>query len=60
MLGVDIMMSIREEEVEDSLFRPLSEQEILKELEDSRACYDNGEYMDFDDALEVISKKYGL
>lgn len=60
MLGVEIMMSVREKDIEDNLFRPLSEQEILKELKESRACYENGEYMDFDDALEIISKKYGL
>lgn len=60
MLGVDIMMSVRKKDIEDKLFKPLSEQEILSELEESRACYENGEYMDFDDALEIISKKYGL
>lgn len=60
MLGVDIMISVREEDIEEKLFKPLNEQEILSELEESRACYEKGEYMDFDDALEIISKKYDL
>ncbi len=60
MLGVDIMMSVREEDIEEKLFKPLSAREILSELKESRTCYENGEYMDFDDALEIISKRYGL
>lgn len=44
----------------DNPFKPLSEQEILKDLAVSRACYENGEYMDFDEALDIISEKYGI
>ena len=41
-------------------FKPLAADEILAELSESRACYECGEYEDFDDALEEISKKYGI
>lgn len=41
-------------------FKPLSGNEILEELAESRLCYDNGEGEDFDKALEEIGEKYGL
>ncbi len=41
-------------------FKPRSTDEVLSELAESRACYDRGEYKDMDDALDEISKKYGL
>lgn len=41
-------------------FRPLSAKEISSELAESRACYERGEFEDFDDALDEISAKYGL
>lgn len=41
-------------------FKPLTADEILAELAESRACYERGEYEDFDEALDEISKKYGL
>lgn len=41
-------------------FEPKSAEEIYSELAESRACYDRGEYEDFDAALDDISKKYGL
>lgn len=41
-------------------FKPKSAEEIYSELAESRACYEQGEYEDFDDALDDISKKYGL
>lgn len=44
----------------DNPFKPLSEKEILDELAEARACYQRGEYKDFDDALDEIGKKYGL
>ena len=34
--------------------------EIYSELAESRACYERGEYEDFDTALDDIGKKYGL
>ncbi|MCR4926820.1 MAG: hypothetical protein K5927_02480 [Lachnospiraceae bacterium] len=40
--------------------RPLSAEEIYAELEESRKCFEKGEYDDFDDALGEIEKKYGL
>lgn len=40
--------------------KPLSADEIYKELAESRACYERGEYVDFDDALDEMCKKYGL
>ena len=41
-------------------FKPKSAEEIYSDLSESRACYKRGEYEDFDDALDDISKKYGL
>jgi len=41
-------------------FKPKSAEEIYSELAESRACYERGEYEDFDDALDDVSKKYGL
>ena len=45
---------------EDSPFKPMSKQEILAELAESRACYERGEYQNFDEVLDEISKEYGL
>jgi len=41
-------------------FNPLTAEQIYAELAESRACYERGEYEDFDDALDEISEKYGL
>lgn len=41
-------------------FKQKSAEEIYSELAESRACYEQGEYEDFDDALDDINKKYGL
>lgn len=41
-------------------YSPKSAEEIFKDLAESRACYERGEYEDFDSALDEISKKYGL
>lgn len=41
-------------------FKPKSAEEIYSELAESRACYERGEYEEFDDALDDISRKYGL
>ncbi|MCR4717218.1 MAG: hypothetical protein K5656_08555 [Lachnospiraceae bacterium] len=41
-------------------FAPMSANDIYAELAESRACYERGEYEDFDDALNEISAKYGL
>lgn len=41
-------------------FKPLTAEEILAELAESRICYEHGECEDFDDAIEELSKKYGL
>lgn len=41
-------------------YKPLSGNEILAELAESRACYSNGEGEDFDKALDEIGAKYGL
>lgn len=34
--------------------------EIYADLEQSRKCFERGEYEDFDDVLDSISKEYGL
>lgn len=41
-------------------FKPKSAEEIYSELAESRACYERGEFEDFDSAIDDISKKYGL
>lgn len=41
-------------------YRPKTANEIYTELAEARGCYERGEYEDFDDALDDISKKYGL
>ena len=56
----DDFMKIRKTDYFDTLFKPLSAEKIYSELEESRACYERGEYEDFDDALDEISKKYDL
>ena len=38
-------------------YEPLSGEEIYAELAESRACYDRGEYQDFDEAINEISKE---
>jgi hypothetical protein len=45
---------------EDNPYKPLSKNEILNELAESRACYQNGEGEDFDKAVDEIGVKYGL
>lgn len=45
---------------EDNPFKPMSKQEIYAELAEARACYERGEYQDFDEALDEISEEYGL
>lgn len=42
------------------ILKPKSATDIYVELSESRDCYERGEFEDFDDALEDISKKYGL
>lgn len=44
----------------DSPFRPQSANEIYSELAKSEICYKNGDYEDFDGALDEISRKYDL
>lgn len=53
-------MEIVRQRLKEYVLRHMSEQEILEELAESRACYERGEYMDFDEALDAISKKYEL
>ncbi len=45
---------------ENNPYKPLSGNEILSELAESRACYNRGEGEDFDKALDEIGAKYGL
>lgn len=39
---------------------PISMEEVYADLEESRKCFERGEYQDFDDAIEDIKKKYNL
>ena len=45
---------------EGNPFKAKSANEIYYDLEKSRICYEEGDYEDFDDALDDISKRYGL
>lgn len=45
---------------DENPFKPLSQNEILEELAESRDCYARGEYKEFDEALDEISEKYGI
>jgi hypothetical protein len=45
---------------EDNPYKPLSKNEILNELAESRKCYQNVEGEDFDKAVDEIGVKYGL
>lgn len=44
----------------DNPFKPVSREEVYAELEESRACYERGEYKDFGEAVDEIRIKYGL
>lgn len=44
----------------DNPYRPLSSDEILAELAESRACYLAGGGEDFDKVLDEIGDRYGL
>ena len=41
-------------------FAPQTAEEIYSDLAASRACYEHGNYQNFDDVLDTISKKYGI
>lgn len=43
-----------------SPLRPVSKSQVLKDLEISRNQIKNGEYKDFNEALDEIEKKYDL
>ncbi len=42
------------------LFKPLTEEELLAELEEARKQIENGQYRNADDVVSDIKKKYGL
>ncbi len=54
MLGGSVM------NLENDTLRILSAEDILSELSESRQQYENGEYQDFDDAIDDLKQKYGL
>ena len=55
-----IYLYLTEHYCKDGFMKPKSASEILDELSESRECYKNGDYKDFDNALDDISNKYGL
>lgn len=55
-----ILLCVTQNFCKEHPFKPKSAEEIYSELADSRVGYERGEYEDFDDALDDISKKYGL
>lgn len=44
----------------DNPFKPVSKEEIYAKLEESRACFERGEYKEFDEAIDEIRQKYDL
>ncbi len=44
----------------EELFRPLSEEELLARLAESRQQIENGQYRKAEDVISDIRKKYGL
>jgi len=44
----------------DNPFKPMSANEILEELAESRACYERGEGKDFFAAIDEIRNEYGI
>ncbi len=44
----------------ENLFEPLTEEELLAELEEARKQIENGQYRNADDVVRDIKKKYGL
>ena len=55
-----IFMYLSENFCDMNPYKPMSENEILTLLAESRDCYNRGEYQDFDEALNDIAQKYGL
>lgn len=45
---------------QENLFEPLTEEELLAELEEARKQIENGQYRNADDVVRDIQKKYGL
>ena len=41
-------------------FTPISREEVYAELEESRSCFERGDYKDFGDAIDEIREKYNL
>lgn len=44
----------------DNPYKPKTAEEIYSDLAESRACYERGEFKNFEDALNEISSRYGL
>ena len=55
-----IYLYLTEHYCKNGFMKPKTASEILDELSESRKCYENGEFRDFDEALDDISKKYGI
>lgn len=55
-----IFMYLTQNFCEKNPFVQKSSEEIYADLERSRICFEKGEYEDFDDVLDSISKEYGL
>lgn len=55
-----IFVYLTENFCSESPLKPKSANDIYSELAESRACYERGEYKDFDAALDDIAKKYDL
>ena len=60
LMDKEVNMDLTQNSFKGNSWNLKSAEEIYLELAESRACYELGEYEDFDDALDDISKKYGL
>ena len=59
---VQIVYSLTKDlfEKSNSPFKPLTREQILSDLAESREQIKNGEYLDFDDAIKEIRTAHGL
>ena len=60
LMDKEVNMDLTQNSFKGNPLNLKSAEEIYSELAESRACYERGEYENFDDALDDISRKYSL
>lgn len=55
-----VFLYLSENYFENNPYRPMSAKDISEELAEARRCFDNGDFQDFDAAIDEISLKYDL